>query len=80
MNAPEKPTHIMEKRDKDGKLDFSEPQPPFIYCTNNQITDYYFKHCGHDRPSASQEEIRAWYAERGFVWRKVTWPLELKWG
>jgi hypothetical protein len=64
---------IMEKRNAEGKLDLSDPQPPFLTCTEEQITRYYFANCGHDRPSAGQEEIREWYAARGFSWREKTW-------
>lgn len=72
---------IMEKRDKSRKLDMSDPQPPFLECTYDDIAQYYFRHnpdgtgtseFGHGIV-ATQNDIRDWYASRGWYWREKTW-------
>jgi hypothetical protein len=65
--------YIMEKRDANGKLDLSQPQPPFLTCTEDQITQHYFAKVDDDAPSASLDTIREWYKAQGFVWRPKTW-------
>lgn len=63
---------MMEKRTAAGVLDFSEPQPPFLYGTEQEIFDYYFsKNPGQQ--SASQEVVAEWYRAQGFTWRLKTW-------
>lgn len=65
--------YIMEKRNAWGMLDLSEPQPPFLTCTENQIFDHYFRSVDNGQPSATQDEVREWYAKQGFYWRPKTW-------
>lgn len=64
--------YIVERRDADGNLDFRGKQPPFIEATERQLFDYYFRHHPH-KQSASQEEIREWYAAQGWSYRPKTW-------
>lgn len=63
--------YIMEKRHPDGKLDLSDPQPPFLICTEQEVFDHFFRN--NDVETATQEEVRAWYAAQGFSWRVKYW-------
>lgn len=67
--------YIMEKRNEDGSLDLSEPQPPFMVCRESQIFNYYFRNADipSEQTSATQDEVREWYRKQGFVWRRKTW-------
>lgn len=73
------PLFIMEKRDKDGKLDFSPPWSPYpgdrpgqFYWTEHEIAEWYFRN-NEEGASATMDTIRKWYADQGFCYRRKTW-------
>ena len=72
QHNPGEKLFVVEKRTNDGVLDLSEPQPPFLIATLNQIFNHYF-HAHSGEESASQEKVHAWYQEQGFSWRAKTW-------
>jgi hypothetical protein len=65
--------YVVEKRTADGRLDFSDPQPPFTEATEQQLCDEYFRDQPPSLGAASQGAIGAWYAERGWYFRPKTW-------
>ena len=64
--------YVMESRHPDGKLNLRNPEPPFLICTIEQISDFYYTQIPGEKPE-SWETIRAWYAQQGWTWRKKTW-------
>ena len=76
------PKFAVECRNKDGTLRLRDeqgkhvPEPPFSIlegASENEIYDYYFAQNPNAGDSATQEQIRAWYAERNWYWRPKTW-------
>lgn len=65
-------TFVVEKRKADGTLDFSEPQPPFITATEDQLCDYWFRK-NPDAPNPDIKDVYAWYHAQGFMTRPKTW-------
>jgi hypothetical protein len=68
-----KQVYMVEKRTKDGLLDFSEPQPPFLMADENKLCQYWMR-MNPVGPVASWLEIRdVWYPSQGFYCRPKTW-------
>jgi hypothetical protein len=73
---------VLEKRDAEGKLDFSDPQPPTALdgrcgcCDGLTFRDVYklfFRSNPDGPPSAGWDELKAWLDERHWVIRPRTW-------
>lgn len=72
---------VLEKRTAEGKLDFSDPQPPLALhgrcacCNGLTFRDVYklYFTANPDTPTASWEELKAWLDERRWQIRARTW-------
>jgi hypothetical protein len=61
---------VLEKRLKpSGKLDFSDPQPPFDPMTFDQLYELFFRQTKFSGRSASWNDLRAWLESMRFVVR-----------
>jgi hypothetical protein len=65
---------VVEKRlRRDGKLDFSDPQPPFDPMTFDRLYQLFFRHSPFSGSSASWNDLRDWLESQRFVVRAKTW-------
>ena len=68
--------YVVEKRNQDGSLDFSLPQPPShlaFGCSEDQLSRYYFQNCKEAKESAPMGEILAWFKAQKFQVRHKYW-------
>jgi hypothetical protein len=67
------PRLIVEKRDADGNLDLSDPQPPteLLSTTIDDLCQLYFRESGVE--TFTWEAFREWLGSRGWVYRPRTW-------
>ena len=68
---------VVEPRNEDGSLntkhyDPSEPKGFITGISENGIFDWYFRY-NKEKQSATQEEVRDWYLQRGLRYRPKTW-------
>lgn len=65
---------VLEKRDADGKLDFTGEQAPHQPMTFDAVYALYFRaHAGNGSSSASWDELREWLKSKGWAIRRKTW-------
>lgn len=64
---------ICERRDADGKLDFTGEQPTDIYWTEEEIARYYYRH-NPTGPNVDMTTMYLWFKEtKGWTFRAKTW-------
>jgi hypothetical protein len=64
---------VIERRTADGKLDFTEPQPPCGGMKFDRVYRLYFQANPGSGPSASWEQLEAWLKSKGWTVRAKTW-------
>lgn len=64
---------VVEKRDKNGQLDFSEPQPPPVPITFREVYKMYFLYDPDGSASAGWSELKAWLDKLNWTVRACTW-------
>ena len=70
----EKEVWVIEKRDANGALDFSEPQPPQFLMSEQQIFDWWFREHPEAETSIPFLDIfNIWLPSNGFTARIKTW-------
>ena len=63
---------VVEKRDADGKLDFSGEQAPPGYMTFDELYKLYFRE-NPEGDTASADDLQAWLKGKGWTTRAKTW-------
>ena len=74
MRQSQQKTWVIEKRTSDGKLDFSEPQPPFFLASEEDLCKWWFR----ENPGAASsiawlDILNVWIPSKGFSVRPKTW-------
>lgn len=69
---------VLEKRDADGKLDFSPPFPPSDPLFFDDVYKLFFN-ANPAAMSAGWPELRAWLAGKQWHIRPCTWLREPEW-
>lgn len=72
MRRSQRKEWVIEKRTADGKLDFSEPQPPFFLASQEDLCSWWFR----EHPEASiawLDILHVWIPSLGFSVRPKTW-------
>lgn len=70
---------VIEKRDENGRLDFTAPHPPSDAMEFDDVYTMYFRATTFDGPAVGWLELKAWLDERRWYVRACTWLHEPEW-
>lgn len=64
---------VIEKRDDEGRLLFTEPQPPVGGVTLDEVYQMFWRDPKNDKLDGTWENLSAWLDSKGWKLRAKTW-------